>query len=108
LARNLSPIGLDTKVDLTYHHTQQSDTDRGIFAYPEWWRDWPDETRQPLLPASRQQEGANSCGVTREIRGMQAECASFASSSWRGFFVARIRWKAQGRVRTPINSMKGD
>jgi hypothetical protein len=31
------------------------------FSYQEWWRDWPDETRQPIDPID--QYGANSCGI---------------------------------------------
>ncbi len=27
-------------------------------SYPEWWRDWPNETRQPVV---LEPQGANSC-----------------------------------------------
>jgi len=33
-------------------------------SYPERWRDWPDETRQPLPAALWAGKGANSCRAT--------------------------------------------
>ena len=31
--------------------------------YPERWRDWPDETRQPCLADILRGKGANSCSA---------------------------------------------
>jgi hypothetical protein len=39
----------------------------GVFSYPEWWRDWPDETRQPVGSC---QCGANS---SRELSSLKDE-----------------------------------
>src|SRR5690606_5402005 len=59
-------------------------------SYPERWRDWPDETRQPS--AAIRGNGANSCRAQRfwQMREAILDIRSLSALAGRDFFRQRV------------------
>src|SRR5690606_42053141 len=64
-------------------------------SYPERWRDWPDETRQPS--AAIRGNGANSCRAQRfwQMREAILDIRSLSALAGRDFFVNG--WRSEER-----------